>query len=253
MEIYSLKDQIPDDNLTKTKKRGIIKESSPDITNSLKITNIKQGSKNPNRANIFINDKYTFSLDISQIVDLKIKKGNIITPEQLSYYKKASELGKLYQRTLEWVLMRPHSIKETHDYLYRKLRQKKAVKTKSGHEFKKISNLEEEDLPSITEEIINRLISKRYLDDFKFASYFVENRFIKKGISKKRLKLELTKKGIKSDIINQVINSRNDEEEIQKIIQKKRTKYDDEKLIAYLCRQGFDYQLVKDLVSDTTN
>ena len=59
MKIYSLKDQIPDENLTKTKKRGIIKTSSPDNANSLKITNIKQGSKNPNRANIFINDKYT--------------------------------------------------------------------------------------------------------------------------------------------------------------------------------------------------
>ena len=34
------------------------------------ITDIKQGLKNPNRANIFVNGKFSFSLDISQIVDL---------------------------------------------------------------------------------------------------------------------------------------------------------------------------------------
>ena len=56
------------------------------------------------------------------------------------------------------------------------------------------------------------------------------------------------KKGVASSIIDEVLDARNDEEEIKKMIIKKRSKYDDEKLIAYLCRQGFDFQLVKDLV-----
>ena len=62
--------------------------------------------------------------------------------------------------------------------------------------------------------------------------------------------MELMKKGVSSEIIEEVLNSseRNDEEEILKIIAKKRAKYDDEKLTAYLCRQGFPYQLVNELV-----
>ena len=94
------------------------------------------------------------------------------------------------------------------------------------------------------------MVEKKYLSDFEFAKWYVENRFVKKGASLKRLKMELMKKGVSSEIIEEVLNSseRNDEEEILKIIAKKRAKYDDEKLTAYLCRQGFPYQLVNELV-----
>ena len=60
--------------------------------------------------------------------------------------------------------------------------------------------------------------------------------------------MELKKKGISDEIIEKVLGGRNDEEEILKMIAKKRSKYDDDKLIQYLCRQGFDYQLVQNLV-----
>ena len=41
------------------------------------------------------------------------------------------------------------------------------------------------------------------------------------------------------------------QEEIKKIIAKKRAKYDDEKLISYLCRQGFSFELAQSLVRET--
>lgn len=217
----------------------------------IKITDLKQAVKNPNRVNVYVNDKYEFSLDVAQLVDFKLKVGKTITKTQLKEFKKASEFGKLYQRTLEWVLMRPRSIKETRDYLYKKTHQKKLIKNSDTRELKPAINLPEKDLTSFTEEIIARLISKHYLDDLKFARYYVENRFVKKGVSKKRLRMELIKKGISSDIIGQVISGRTDEEEIRKIIARKRTRYDDQKLIAYLCRQGFDYQLAQSLVQES--
>ena len=86
------------------------------------ITDLKQGVKNPNRVNVFINDKFSFSLDLAQVVDLGIKKGKSITEAELAEYQKASEFGKLYQRALEWVLLRPRSEREVRDYLKRKLR-----------------------------------------------------------------------------------------------------------------------------------
>ncbi len=193
------------------------------------ITDIKQGVKNINRVNIFVNKEYSFSLDLTQVVDFKIKIGKVITEDELESYKKASAFGKMYQRTLEWVLTRPHSVRETHDYLYRK-------------------KCEKED----EEKIIERLVSRGYLNDESFAKYYVENRFVKKGISTKRLKMELMKKGIDSSIIEEVLSSgaRNDDEEIQKMILKKYKKYDKEKLINYLVRQGFHYQQVQSLVQD---
>ena len=60
--------------------------------------------------------------------------------------------------------------------------------------------------------------------------------------------MELSQKGVTQECIDAVLGERDDVEEIQKIIAKKRTKYNDEKLIQYLCRQGFEYQLVRSLV-----
>jgi regulatory protein len=198
---------------------------------TFKITNIKQAVKNPERANIFVDGKYEFSLDVTQLLDLKLKVGQKITAEQLSEFKKLSEFGKLYQRTLEWVLARPRSEKETSDYLYKKIYEKKLDK-------------------EYIRKIIEKLEKKKYLNDEAFAKWYVENRFVKKGISKKRLSLELAKKGISREIVERVLkdSGRDEKEEILKIIAKKRARYDDDKLIQYLRRQGFSYELAKDLV-----
>ena len=58
------------------------------------------------------------------------------------------------------------------------------------------------------------------------------------------------KKGVSKEIIEEVLadSDRNDEEELKKMIAKKRAKYDDEKLTAYLVRQGFQYDLVRESV-----
>ena len=184
-----------------------------------KITNIKQAVKNENRVNVFVNGKYSFSLDIAQLVDFKIKVGQEISESDLKEFKQASEFGKLYQRTLEWVLTRPHSIRETKDYLYRKIRNSSSGALRAARPSLTPSK-EHSDFPNketmsnFSDAIIERLIQKGYLDDLKFAEYYVENRFVKKGISKKRLQMELMKKGVSREIIEQVleVSSRNDEE-----------------------------------------
>ena len=225
------------------------------------ITELRQGVKNPNRVNVFVDGKYAFSLDISQIVDFKLKVGLEISEEQLDEYKRASEFGKLYQRALEKALTRPHSEKEIKDYLLRKLRQSSSetLFRACRYRVQSLSSLpvgrenSSEDISELSNQILKRLISKGYVDDRKFAEYYVENRFVKKGISKKRLKIELIKKGVAKEIIEEVLDKRNDKEEILKIVAKKRNKYDDEKLIMYLVRQGFSFELAKKIVSEYEN
>ncbi|MBR0479958.1 RecX family transcriptional regulator [Candidatus Saccharibacteria bacterium] len=202
---------------------------------NFRVTEIRQGVKNPNRVNIFLDGKFSFSLDIAQVVDLKIKIGKEISEEELSELKRESEFGKLYQRVLEKALTRPHSEKEIRDYLYRKLKMSSSDTRENNTE--------------LINRIVERLRAKNYIDDLKFAEYYVQNRFVKKGISQRRLSMELMKKGVRKEIINEVLGGRNDEEEILKIIKKKRAKYTDEKLISYLVRQGFSFELARELVS----
>ena len=222
------------------------------------ITNLKQGVNNPNRVNVFVNSKYALSLDVAQVVDLGVKVGLEISEDELEEFKKASEYGKLYQRTLEWVLVRPRSVRETRDYLSKKLKTSSSDSLLRARRYGAQSLVplpvgrvqSSEDILELSENIIQKLLDKKYLDDYKFAEWYVENRFVKKGISKKRLKMELFKKGIAREIVDEVIDDRDDEEEIRKVIAKKRAKYDDEKLMGYLVRQGFSYDLVKQVLSE---
>jgi regulatory protein len=139
--------------------------------------------------------------------------------------------------------MRPHSVREVQQYLYKKTRPKR---DKSGELRPGIA-------PEITNRVFERLIEKGYVDDNKFARFWVENRFVNKGVSKRKLRSELMTKGINSTIINQILSGteRNDADEIKKIILKKRSHYpDDNKLTAYLARQGFNFDDIKSSIDN---
>src|SRR5687768_12514323 len=86
----------------------------------MKITSIKQQVKNPERVSVFVDEKYAFSLSLDELLKYKIKKDDEIDKAQLKKFKKISDDGKLRGRALEWLLNRPHSIREFKDYLYRK-------------------------------------------------------------------------------------------------------------------------------------
>jgi len=248
MKIYKLNDDLSAED----------KDGGEDSVQKHVVTNLKQGVKNPNRVNVFIDEKYAFSLDVSQVVDFKLKIEYVVSENELVELKKASEFGKLYQRALEWVLMRPRSVRETRDYLSRKLRNSSSGTLRSRPSSRGSlaiiapagAPMPLEEISKFSQDIIERLMSKGYIDDRKFAEYYVENRFVKKGVSRKRLKMELVKKGISKEIIDEVLDGRNDEEEIRKIVNRKRGKYDDDKLLMYLCRQGFSYELAKKAVEE---
>ena len=236
MEIYKLSDDIPASRAENRKKTRRLLDVVEDTT-ELRITDVKQGVRNENRVNVYVGGKDAFSLDIAQVVELGVTVGRVVTAEELADLKRASEFGKMYQRALEWVLVRPRSTRELRDYLLRKLKQSSP-----------------EDLSGFSQEIIDRLVERGYVDDRRFAEFWVENRFVKKGVSEKRLRMELMKKGISRDTIDAVLRAgvRDEAEEIRKIIRRKRNKYDDIKLTQYLCRQGFPYELVRELVAQSS-
>lgn len=224
-----------------------LQSGSPEQPDSQVITKITGGVKDPNRANIFLDGRFAFSLDVAQVVDLGIKIGQQVNKARLKELQDASEFGKLYQRTLEWALVRPRSVSETNDYLRQRKYRRMSLNRQRERDGKKL-------LPELKDNtmalVLERLTEKGYVDDLKFAQYFVENRRLRKGVSLRRLNMELRQKGIKDNTIQQVTDAmeRTEEEEILKVIRKKRKKYDDNKLVSYLVKQGFDLQKSKDTV-----
>jgi regulatory protein len=211
----------------------------------MKITAISIQAKNKNRVNVMVEGVYRFSLDLYQVADLGIRTNKEYTEEELVALETESLFGKLYGRALEYCLMRPHSAKEVRDYLYKKTRDQR---TKDGS-IKKGIPIE------ITNRVFERLVEKGYIDDEKFARFWIENRNVTKGTSQRKLTAELRSKGVSSAIIDTFLSEseRTDESELQKIINKKRNRYpDDMKLMQYLARQGFSYDDIRQALSDTT-
>lgn len=208
-----------------------------------RVTDIKEAVRDKNRVNIYIDDKFYCSLDISQVVDFGIKIGRSFSEREMADLKRASNFGKFYARALEYVLMRPHSIKEIRDYLKRKTLSKKVrVKNRKTGEYQ--TKVREGYDASLIPLVLDRLDQHGHLDDRRFAELWVENRDTKKGISIKKLRSELAQKGISQQIIEEVLqdSARDEREELRKIIARKANRYDDQqKLIQYLVRQGFNY------------
>lgn len=213
----------------------------------MKVTSISQAIRNPDRVNVSVDGKYRFSLDIFQVGELGIKIGKEYTEEELTALETESQFGKLYARALEYCLMRPHSGREIRDYLWRKTLQKKVRNKKTGE----ISTREGVSKQN-AQRVFDRLVEKGYVNDESFARYWVENRNQTKGSSLRKLQNELRIKGVDSATIDAVLaqSSRNDDDELQKVIAKKRARYADaKKLTQYLMRQGFSYDDIREALS----
>ncbi|MDQ5982476.1 MAG: regulatory protein [Patescibacteria group bacterium] len=210
----------------------------------MKITALTVQQRDPNRVNVMVDGVFRFSLDIFQVSDIGIKVGKEYTDDELAKLESESQFGKLYARTLEYCLMRPHSAREVRDYLYKKTYAKRYKSKRTGEMMERPGYGRE-----VTERVFDRLTQKGYINDEKFARFWVENRNITKGASRRKLQAELAAKGVDRSIVDQLLSEsdRNDGDELQKVIAKKRMKYTDEtKLMQYLARLGFGYDDIKE-------
>lgn len=214
----------------------------------MKITGLSQQKRDPNRVNVMVDGKYRFSLDISQVGGLSIKVGNEYDEAELVELETESQFGKLYARALEYCLMRPHSSREVRDYLYRKTFSRKIKNRRTG---------ELVDRPGVSkhiaERVHDRLVERGHIEDEKFARYWIENRNLMKGMSRRKLQAELQSKGVDAAIIEKYLSQtdRSDTDELRKIITKKQKRYPDEqKLMQYLARQGFSYDDIKEALTE---
>ena len=194
----------------------------------MQITKIVQQQKQRDRYSIFVDDKYSFSLSKTALLDSKLTSGQELTRQQVAEYKQKSADDKLYTRTLRWVALRPRSVWEAQDYLRR------------------------HDCPApLTEQITNKLVDIGLLDDQKFAEVFVRDRRLLRSASVRKITLELRKKHVPDAAIEQAIAGDETDELVllRQLVAKKRqqTKYRDDnlKLMQYLARQGFNYSDIK--------
>lgn len=196
----------------------------------MKISDIKQQVKRPDRYSLFVDGKYSFSLSESGLLASRIRIGQEITADELATLKDTAERDKAYNRALGLVARRQRSEWEVRDYLKRK-------------------DYEE----PIIQEIVERLYRVNLLDDEAFARMWVENRRLLKASSRRRLTQELRQKHVADDIVQKVLDADTTDERsvLRELVERKRrqSRYQDtQKLMQYLVRQGFNYGDVKDVI-----
>lgn len=198
----------------------------------MRVTKISPAVKTPGRYNIYVDGKYSFSLDEFQLVQTGLHSGLDIDELKLDELKSESDYGKNYIRAVDLISRRLRSEKEIRDYAKRK--QWTATNT---------------------ERVIERLKNHGYLNDKVFAEAFVRSRQSTERYSKRRIERDLRQKGIAPNIIKQVLpDESSDKNAIIKLVQKRASRYDDvNKLKAYLIRAGFNYDDVNQAISEYYN
>ena len=198
----------------------------------MRITDIKKQVRTAGRFSVYLDGKYSFSLDDHDLMQTKLAVGREVTAEECEEFKELSQQGKLFARCLNYLTIRMRSEHEMRQYLQRK-----------------VVGPEDIDL------LIERLYGYRYLDDERFAKSWVDNRRALQKRSNRFLKLELRQKGIAQDIIDQVLADSEDEEKnaLRALVAKKRrmTRYrEHDKLLAYLLRQGYNYSSIAEVLAE---
>ncbi len=223
---------------------------------ALTITKISQQVKRPDRYSIYVNEKYTLSLSEYQLAGSGLRTGKQFTEAELDELIGESNFGKAYERSLNYVMIRPRSEREIKDYLTRTFLypKPKTYVDKVGERHFIKQEVDKEKTNHMISRVIDRLRTKGYIDDEAFAKAWINSRQLTKKTSKRKLEQELRAKSVDQNIITSLLQTEdiNEQDNLQAFIGKKRRniKYrDDVKLTQYLLRQGFNYQDIKDALS----
>lgn len=199
------------------------------------ITDVKTQIRNTEKVSVYIDGKYTFALTIAQLAENKeVRINSELSDLRIEELKKLSKLTNQYIRMISLIYARPRSEYE----IRTKLRTKKIE-------------------PEEIEELITKLRDNKYLDDEKFAKWWVSGRKSSRPISSLKLKSELAQKGIKADLAQRVISEDFTKEDeltaLKKLIEKKKDKYETEqKLMSFLASKGFNYSQIKEALGETS-
>lgn len=201
------------------------------------ITDIKP-QKNKKRFNIYLDGRFAFGLSVEARLKARLKIDQEISEEKVDELIKEDEFIKFYDRALNFLSYRPRSEKELQDWFKKK----------------KIGNK--------TQKLIEKKLRRfNYLDDREFTRWWIEQRMTFRPFGKRRLDLELRQKGINQEMIEEELGKLEDDKliELAEELAKKRMKtlknlpYFEtrEKLLAFLSRRGFRWEIIKTVVAKT--
>ncbi|MDX1440415.1 MAG: RecX family transcriptional regulator [Rubricoccaceae bacterium] len=203
------------------------------------ISRVAQQKHDSERVSVFIDDEFAFGLTLDLAIAAGLKKGKPLTVEEQQTLLEKERPHRAYAVALHFVGYQPRTSSEVR----RKLRRK-------GYD------------ENLIEDTIERLEQNHFLDDESFAASFVRSRFNGSGYGPSRLRADLIKKGVASQIIDRALAEFQDEADLkskaQDLAERRWKKLEREmdpfkrkkKLLDYLVRRGYDYGLARKVVEE---
>lgn len=192
----------------------------------MKITDITPQKKNKNRVSVFVDGKYSFSLDDTDMVRLKVKIGNEITEEEIEIFNKECNLSKARMRLMQVINRKAASRKMLFDDLI-----------KHGYD---------REIIDIALDEFERL---GYIDDEVFAVEYAKAAYSFKRHGKIRIVSDLTHKGVSREIAQNAVDDLDTDERgnIEEIIRERFMHIDfsdykeKQRVVRYFASRGFNF------------
>jgi len=198
------------------------------------VTAIKP-QKNKKRVNIYLDGKFAFGIDLENLVKFKIKEGNFIEESEIEKIIGAAESQKIWDKLLRFSALRPRSEKEIEDWYKKK-------------------NVPE----SLRKKYLDKLKYLDFVDDSKFAKFWIEQRLSFKPKPVSILKQELRQKGVKQETIDEVLSDFKIDElkQAKNLLEKNQSRWKrltpdqfKKKASGFLLRKGYNWEIVKEALS----
>ncbi len=197
-----------------------------------KITALKTNRRTNKQVSMFLDGKFTVSLDTETAVKEGLKIGQELSDDKVKDLAKNVDLARCLNIAYRFLSYRPRSEAEMKERLHRR-----------GFDDSNI------------EIIINKLKEQNLLDDTAFAQFWKENREMFRPRSQRLTRLELRKKGVADAIIKEVTAESDDMQSAYQAALSKAQRLPKQeyevfrrRLGDYLKRRGFGYAVISQTV-----
>lgn len=194
------------------------------------ITNITS-QKDPERVNIFIDNRFAFGLFLRTKEELGLKKGMELDEGLLESIRSKDELQDAKSKAYQYLSFRQRTKRELEDYLLKKEFNRNTVET-----------------------VIEVLKEAGYVDDLDFARTFVRDKTSYKNFGPYRIRNELVLKGISKELIDQALEEEY-HEELEELVDMVKSRYSSilhdksdkrfRRIGGFLQRKGHSYDTIR--------
>ncbi len=194
------------------------------------ITELRRQKGKKARFSVFLDNQFVCGMDEFCIYKYRLCEGKEINLDELQNIQLEAEGNIAFETAVSLISKNARTEKQMRDYLSQK-----------GY------------MPVVVDNVIQKLIEYRYINDQVFAEDFWDN--YKNHWGKRKIKFALLQKGVAEDTIEQLLENTNNQQEAIIEISKKYMKNKDntrenyEKLARHLASRGFSWEDINSALS----